>query len=287
MSVIAADANRRRRLTGSKVRSAAMRTGVFLPIFDALADPATLARLAARAEGRGWDGVFLWDHVLYRPPVASATDPWIALAAIASATERVQIGPMVTPLARRRPWIVARQAVALDHLSGGRFVLGLGLGLDASGGELSRFGEEVDDRRRAGMLDEGLAVLTGLLTGQRVEHRGEHYTVDDVTFLPPPARPGGMPIWLAARWPNRRPVARALQHDGVFLIDTDDPASLADIVPQASALGRPFDIVVTGMPGDDAAGWEAAGATWWLTDLDAFELTVSAVEAAIDAGPPA
>jgi alkanesulfonate monooxygenase SsuD/methylene tetrahydromethanopterin reductase-like flavin-dependent oxidoreductase (luciferase family) len=263
-----------------------VRTGVFLPIFDELADPATLARLAARAEDRDWDGVFLWDHVLYRPPVTSATDPWIALAAMASATERVQLGPMVTPLARRRPWIVARQAVALDHLSGGRFVLGLGLGLDSSGGELSRFGEEVDDRRRAGMLDEGLAVLTGLLAGERVEHRGKHYSVEDVTFLPAPARPGGMPIWLAARWPNRRPVARALRHDGVFLIDTDDPADLAGIVADARALDRPFDVVVTGTPGDDVAGWRDAGATWWLAEFDAFGVTVAAAEAAIDAGPP-
>jgi alkanesulfonate monooxygenase SsuD/methylene tetrahydromethanopterin reductase-like flavin-dependent oxidoreductase (luciferase family) len=185
-----------------------VRTGVFLPIFDELADPATLARLAARAEDRDWDGVFLWDHVLYRPPVTSATDPWIALAAMASATERVQLGPMVTPLARRRPWIVARQAVALDHLSGGRFVLGLGLGLDSSGGELSRFGEEVDDRRRAGMLDEGLAVLTGLLAGERVEHRGKHYSVEDVTFLPAQERAGCPSGWrpggrTGGRWPGR------------------------------------------------------------------------------------
>jgi alkanesulfonate monooxygenase SsuD/methylene tetrahydromethanopterin reductase-like flavin-dependent oxidoreductase (luciferase family) len=234
-----------------------MRTGVFLPIFDELADPATLARLAVRAEQRGWDGVFLWDHVLYRPPVAAATDPWIALAAIAAATERVQLGPMVTPLARRRPWIVARQAVALDRLSGGRF-----------------------------MLDEGLAVLTGLLSGERLAHHGEHYTVEDVAFLPGPARPGGLPIWLAARWPNRRPVERALRHDGVFLIDTEDPASIAGIVERAAGLGRPFDVVVEGDPGTDAAAWRAAGATWWLAAFDPFDLTVAAVEAAIDAGPP-
>ena len=241
-----------------------MRTGVFLPIFDELADPGTLARLAARAEDRGWDGVFLWDHVIYRAPTASATDPWIALAAMAVATERVQLGPMVTPLARRRPWIVARQAVALDQLSAGRFVLGLGLGLDASGGELSRFGEEVDDRRRAAMLDEGLDVLTGLLRGERVSHAGERYRVDDVRFLPRPVRPGGMPIWLAARWPNRRPVARALRHDGVFLIDTEDPSSLDRVVAEAADLGRPFDVVVQGLPGEDVAGWRDAGATWWL-----------------------
>jgi alkanesulfonate monooxygenase SsuD/methylene tetrahydromethanopterin reductase-like flavin-dependent oxidoreductase (luciferase family) len=263
-----------------------MRRGVFLPIFDELADPATLARLAARAEAQGWDGVFLWDHVLYRPPVTAVTDPWIALAAIAAATERIEIGPMVTPLARRRPWIVARQAVALDHLSGGRFVLGLGLGLDSSGGELSRFGEETDDRRRAAMLDEGLEVLTGLLSGEAVEHAGEAYRAEGVRFLPTPVRPGGLPIWLAARWPNRRPVERALRHDGVFLIDTADPGDLAGVTERAAALGRPFDVVVEGSPGDAVDGWEAVGATWWLASFDAFSTTVAVVEAAIDAGPP-
>jgi alkanesulfonate monooxygenase SsuD/methylene tetrahydromethanopterin reductase-like flavin-dependent oxidoreductase (luciferase family) len=263
-----------------------VRRGLFLPIFDELGDPATLARLAARAEGQGWDGVFLWDHVLYRPPITTVTDPWIALAAMAVATERVELGPMVTPLARRRPWIVARQAVALDHLSGGRFVLGLGLGLDSSGGELSRFGEEADDRRRATLLDEGLDVLAALLTGEPVDHRGQHYRVADVRFLPRPARPGGMPIWLAARWPNRRPVERALRHDGVFLIDTADPASLSGIVERAAGLGRPFDIVVQGWPGDEVSGWVAAGATWWMAQIDPFTATVAGVEAVIDAGPP-
>ncbi|HEX6419612.1 MAG TPA: LLM class flavin-dependent oxidoreductase [Acidimicrobiales bacterium] len=263
-----------------------MRSGLSLPIFDDLADPASLAGLARRAEDRGWDGVFLWDHVIYRPPAEAATDPWIALAAIALATERIAIGPMVTPLARRRPWIVARQAVALDRLSGGRFVLGLGLGLDSSGGELSRFGEETDDRRRAAMLDEGLEVLTGLLSGEPVHHRGAAYQVDGVRFLPRPARPGGMPIWLGARWPNRRPLARALRHDGVFVIDTDDPADLAGIVAQARGLGRPFDVVVQGPPGEPVDGWRAAGATWWLARIEPFDVTVAAVEAVIDAGPP-
>ena len=262
-----------------------MRRGLFLPIFDELADPATLARLAARAEARGWDGAFVFDHVLYRPPVTAATDPWIALAAMAVATERIELGPMVTPLARRRPWIVARQAVALDRLSGGRMVLGLGLGLDTSGGELSRFGEETDDRRRAAMLDEGLDVLTGLLCGEPVDHRGEHYRAE-AQFLPGPVRPGGLPIWLAARWPNRRPVERALRHDGVFVIDTPDPSALTGIVARAAGLGRSFDVVVEGRPGEAVDGWAAAGATWWLAQFDPFTVTVAEVEAAIDAGPP-
>jgi alkanesulfonate monooxygenase SsuD/methylene tetrahydromethanopterin reductase-like flavin-dependent oxidoreductase (luciferase family) len=263
-----------------------VRRGLTVPIFDELADPAALARLAADAELAGWDGFFVWDHVLYRPPASAATDPWVALSAIAVATERLEIGPMVTPLARRRPWIVARQAVAIDQLSGGRFVLGLGLGLDASGAELSRFGEEVDDRRRAAMLDEGLDVLTGLLAGDDVVHHGEHYDVE-ARFLPGPARAGGMPIWLAARWPNRRPVARALRHDGVFLIDTDDPASLSGIVEQAAALHRPFDIVVEHQDDHpaDATGWEAAGATWLLTTFDPFAVTVGQAAAVIAAGP--
>jgi alkanesulfonate monooxygenase SsuD/methylene tetrahydromethanopterin reductase-like flavin-dependent oxidoreductase (luciferase family) len=257
-----------------------MRCGAFLPIFDELASPSVLARLAADAEAAGWDGVFVWDHVVYRAPIESATDPWIAMAAIAVATERIQFGPMVTPLARRRPWIVARQAVALDQLSGGRFVLGLGLGLDASGGELSRFGEELDDRRRASMLDEGLEVLTGLLSGAPVDHHGEHYDVS-TTFLPTPVR--HLPIWLAARWPNRRPIARALRHDGIFLIDTQDPAALASIVADA----RPgFDVVVEGSPGSDVSGWAAAGATWWLAAFDPFTVTVDEVSAVISDGPP-
>jgi alkanesulfonate monooxygenase SsuD/methylene tetrahydromethanopterin reductase-like flavin-dependent oxidoreductase (luciferase family) len=136
------------------------------------------------------------------------------------------------------------------------------------------------------MLDEGLAVLTGLLSGEPVDHHGEHYHLDDVRLLPGPRRPGGLPIWLAARWPNRRPVERALRHDGVFLIDTDDPASLAGITERAAGLGRPFDVVVEGLPGTPVDGWEAAGATWFMVSFDAFDTTVATVEAAVDAGPP-
>jgi alkanesulfonate monooxygenase SsuD/methylene tetrahydromethanopterin reductase-like flavin-dependent oxidoreductase (luciferase family) len=223
-----------------------VRTGLTLPIFDGLADPRLLAELAATAEGAGWDGVFVWDHVVYRAPVRAATDAWIATAAMAMRTERVALGALVTPLARRRPQVVARQAVALDHLSGGRLVLGVGLGLDRSGGELSRFGEELDDRRRAAMLDEALDVLAALFAGGPVDHRGEHYTATVDTFLPTPVR-GHLPTWVAARWPHRRPIRRAARHDGLFVIDVDVadlPAAIAEVErarPQGLA---GYDVVV-------------------------------------------
>ena len=135
------------------------RRGLFLPPFDALADPVLLADLAADAEEAGWDGVFLWDHLLYAEPVTEISDPWTCCAAIAVRTTRLQFGPMVTPLTRRRPQVLARQAATLDRLSGGRLVLGFGLGDDGGVGELSRFGEELDARVRAARLDEGLGLL--------------------------------------------------------------------------------------------------------------------------------
>ena len=125
------------------------RRGIFIAPFDELADPNTLAALAASAEAHGWDGLFVWDHVRYRAPVRAVADPWVALAAVAAATDRIRLGPLVTPLARRRVQKLARETVTLDHLSRGRLVLGVGLGSDRNG-ELGPFGEVVDLRERAG-----------------------------------------------------------------------------------------------------------------------------------------
>lgn len=266
-----------------------MRYGLFLPPFGELAEPSALVAVAGAAERAGWDGVFLWDHVMYRAPADAAADPWIALAAIAAATERVRIGAMVTPLARRRPQIVARQAVTLDRLSGGRLVLGAGLGLDRSGRELSAFGEELDDRRRAAMLDEALDLVTALCSGERVVHRGEHYTADDVRFLPASVQSPRIPVWIAGRYPNRPPMRRAARWDGMFVIDMDDPAQMADLVDRIADLRggvEGFDLVVMRPPGDDPAPWAAAGATWWLTDLDPFTVTAAAAMSLAEAGPP-
>ena len=231
----------------------ALRRGVFLAPFDELADPLVLVDLATQAEAHGWDGLFLWDHVVYRPPVSAVADPWVALSAIAARTARLRLGPMVTPLSRRRVHKVARETVTLDRLSGGRLVLGVGLGSHRTG-ELEPFGEVVDARERARRLDYGLARLSEFWAGE---------------FEPRPVQAPRIPVWVAARWPNRRPVRRAAEWDGLFPIELPGPQALAqlagEITEQRGTRRSDFDLVVEIEPGDDPEPWREAGATWVLT----------------------
>ncbi|WBQ05885.1 LLM class flavin-dependent oxidoreductase [Kribbella sp. CA-293567] len=200
-----------------------LKYAVWVPLFDDLADPRFIAQLAASAETAGWDALFVWDHVRWRQPVRAIADPWITLTAAAMVTEKLRLGPMVTPLARRRPAIVARQTASLDVLSNGRLTLGVGIGGDRFGEEFSRFGDEVDDRLRAEMTDESLAVLRSAWSGQPVRHRGAHYTVDEVEFLPRPVQDGGIPIWIAGFPGNLRPRRRAARYDGFFPVNLTHP----------------------------------------------------------------
>lgn len=235
--------------------------------FDELAEPRLLAELAVHAEAAGWDGFFLWDHVDYRPPVKALLDPWVCMAAIAFATERVKIGPLITPPARRRIHKLARETVTLDRLSNGRLIFGAGLGSDNSG-EFSKFGEEADGKARAKLLDDGLDQLVAYWDGG---------------FEPRPVQQPRIPVWLAARWPNRRPVRRALKWDGLFPIDMDGPDDLAELTAEVRA-ERPddaFEIVVTNPAGTDPSPWEQAGATWCLTGFG-NQPSLTEVEAAID-----
>ena len=255
-----------------------MRFGIDVPIKGDYFDPRVLAELAAEAEAAGWDGFFVWDHLSLglSEPIC---DPWIALTAIALRTERVRIGPMVTPIPRRRPWKLARETVTLDHLSGGRMVLGVGIGSPVPE-EFAPFGEEGDARLRGAMLDEGLEVLTGLWTGEPLTYRGEHYTVTDRTFLPRPVQTPRIPLWIGANWPNMAPLRRAARWDGAFPIHRDNgnlmsPQTMSEII---SYVGRhrtgegPFDYVVSGLPpgGDSsreselAAAYREIGVTWWV-----------------------
>jgi alkanesulfonate monooxygenase SsuD/methylene tetrahydromethanopterin reductase-like flavin-dependent oxidoreductase (luciferase family) len=272
-----------------------MRSGLFIPLFDALADPALVARLTAEAEEAGWHGVFVWDNLRYVEPVVEVADPWIALAAMATATERIRLGPLVTPLARRRPVKVARETATLDRLSGGRLTLGVGLGSDRFASEYSITGEELDERRRASMLDESLEILAAAWSGEPVQHRGEHYTVDGMRFLPRPVQRPGVPVWVAGYYGKRRPVRRAARYQGFFPLGVDHPEQLAEIVADLAALRREagsdptesYDVVVALPPGDDPAPYVPAGATWWLVEFPWDAVSVDQVRAVISDGPAA
>ena len=178
--------------------------------------PRFIVELAELAEKAGWDGFFLWDHILFPWP-ASLADPWIVLGAIASKTRRMRIGTAVTPLPRRRPHKVAKETATLDVITGGRVVLGVGLGGDE--GEFTRFGEESSTRTRAEKLDEALDLITSLWSGGEVNHRGAHYTASGVTFLPKPIQEPRIPIWVggvsatalrrARKWDGWLPVGPA------------------------------------------------------------------------------
>jgi alkanesulfonate monooxygenase SsuD/methylene tetrahydromethanopterin reductase-like flavin-dependent oxidoreductase (luciferase family) len=247
--------------------------GIFVAPFDELVQPRLLAELAVTAEANGWDGFFLWDHLQYRPPVRAVADPWIALAAAAYATEQIRLGPLVTPLSRRRIGKLARETVTLDHLSDGRLTLGVGLGSDNTG-EIERFGLPGDPRERARLLDEGLQTLEEYWSGG---------------LEPPPVQQPRIPVWVAARWPNRRPVRRAARWDGLFPIEMSGPDALATLAAEIRELrmdagDRPFDLIAEISPGGDPAPWAEAGATWVLTSWDSQPREAD-VRAAIDAGP--
>jgi alkanesulfonate monooxygenase SsuD/methylene tetrahydromethanopterin reductase-like flavin-dependent oxidoreductase (luciferase family) len=267
-----------------------LRSALWLPIFDALADPAVVARLAAEAEEAGWHGVFVWDQLRWRAPIRQVADPWITLAAVATATERLRLGPMVTPLPRRRPAKVARETATLDRLSGGRLTLGVGLGHDRFAGELSKTGEQLDDRLRGQMLDEALEILTAAWSGEPVHHRGAHYTVDDFQFLPRPVQRPGVPVWVAGFPGNVKPVRRAASYDGFFPANLDHPEQLAEIVATIAELRQgmtaPYDFAVGLPPGADPVPYAEAGATWWMPDFPPG-VSLDAVRGVLRDGPAA
>jgi probable F420-dependent oxidoreductase len=276
-----------------------MRFGLNVSTTGILSEPQTLMHLARVAEAAGWDGFFIWDILggdsTNPTPIV---DPWIALAAIATATKRIRIGAMVTPLPRRRPWKVARESASLDHLSGGRLILGVGIGTSAE--EFARFGEEPDPRIRGAMLDEGLAVVTGLWRGEPFSFQGKHYQVQAATLLPRPIQQPRIPIWVGGIWPHKAPFRRAAQWDGVFPFGLNNNLTLDEIREMVSFIrsqrpdGTPFDIMVGGdVPFDDPArarailaDYAAAGVTWWAEGIGEWRGDVTAMAAFIHGGPP-
>jgi len=277
-----------------------MKYGVYLSSIGEYSDPWLLAELAQEAEEIGWDGVFIFDHI-GQPP--QAADPWVALAAMAMKTKQVKLGPIVTPVARRRPWKLARETVTFDHLSDGRLILGVGLGW--SDQEFTAFGEAGELRTRAEKLDEGLAVLDGLWSGEPFSFSGQHFQVDNACFLPKPVQIPRIPVWVCGAWGEKKiSFRRAARWDGVIAILTpeQDRAILPEEVSAIKAYtqryraeSEPFDIVVIlWSAGDHTADeWQAttkyteAGVTWWLEDLstDRFS-TLKEVRHRLRKGPP-
>lgn len=276
-----------------------LRRALYVPNFGTFAEPSFVADLAAEAERAGWDGFFMWDQLLFEVDVP-ISDSWMTLAAVATATQRIQLGPLVTPLPRRRPWKVAREAVTLDRLSAGRLVLGVGLGGDWYR-ELSAFGESDDLWLLAERLDEGLQLIVSLWSGEVVRHEGRHYRAIDVRFVPRPMQSPRIPIWVAAVWPNRKPLRRAARWDGVCPIRADqtplDPTeveAIAEFLRAERGSLAGFDVVVQGSTlGLDEAGtrrlleqYGAAGATWWLESLR-WDISAQEARAVVRRGLPA
>lgn len=263
-----------------------MRYGISLPNGGECANPQFLLELAVLAEEAAWEAIFLEDYIRYTNdayPVPSppTIDPWIALATLALQTKRVLLGTAVTPLPRRRPWKLAREAASIDALSGGRLILGVGSG-DVREPGFSHFGEEMDAKRRAELLDEGLDVLAGLWSGEPFSYQGTHYRVKEVVFLPKPVQQPRIPIWIGGGWPNKGPVERALRWDGSFLckethggpwqdMTAQDVKTLRAMVEQKRGTAEGYDIAVGGRRRGE--NWReeqalirtltAAGATWW------------------------
>lgn len=240
-----------------------MRYGLDVPTTGAYAAPATLAQLAQQAEACGWDGVFVWD-------VSDGLDVWCALEAIAGSTRHVRIGTMVLALARHDPHDAARRLAELDRRSGGRLVVGVGLGHRAA--DFAALGL-AEGRVRARRLDEALGRLDQYWRDALIGPSGG----------PAPLQRPRPPIWIAGGWPHRAPLERAARWDGLALKSIDAirrtwlsheqfVAAVAYVRSQRAA-AAPFDIIASGdTSGPRAAAvarlgaLQAAGATWWIEE---------------------
>ncbi|MFE0172209.1 LLM class flavin-dependent oxidoreductase [Streptomyces sp. NPDC059002] len=286
-----------------------MRFSINIPNFGDFADARNVATVAAAAEQAGWDGLFVWDHVLHRRHQGRPFgDAWMLLTAAALATSRIRLGTLLTPVPRYRPQQLARQVATLDRLSGGRvtFAAGLGGPLDD---EYRSFGDTAEPRVLAERLDEGLELLRRFWSGEPVDHQGPHYEVRDVTLVPATVQQPGPPVWIGGFWPRRAPMRRAARWDGaVPLFETalhghaPDVAEVRDLVAHvrkhrtAEPSERPFEFVLGGATPPDAARAKDvigplydAGATWWDErqietgpDLDRLDPVLRRIEA----GPP-
>src|SRR5579863_225296 len=276
-----------------------MKYGLDVSITGPYADAHLLADLAVLAEESRWDGFFVQDGLLNADSQA-LVDPWIALCAIALRTQHLRIGALMTPLAAYLPWQVARQTVALDHLSHGRLIFGAGLGEKVH--DFVAVGEDGDLRRRAEKLDEGLDILQKFWSGETFSFHGTQYQMTEVQLLPQPLQSPRIPIWTAGYWPNRKPFRRAAGFDGIYI--ASQKADGEPLTPKAlqKALiyiqaqresASPFDVAFAGETAMDIGQgakivqpYREAGVTWWLEGIWTERGSVEDMRERIRQGPP-
>jgi alkanesulfonate monooxygenase SsuD/methylene tetrahydromethanopterin reductase-like flavin-dependent oxidoreductase (luciferase family) len=258
-------------------------------------DPAALAGLARLAEESGWDALFLEDYLDYQGMGLPTYDTWACLAAVACATTRIRLGPTVTPVPRRRPWELAAQAVAVDHLSSGRLILGVGAG-DAGDRGFAATGEPVEPATLAARLDEGLQIISALWSGAEVHHDGPHYRLEGLRSAATPVQSPRIPIWVGGdlRRPGVR--RRLTEWDGACVyrdrpLTPEDVNEVLELVRTARGETTGFDVKVSGSP-HLIKEFTAAGATWWgrwipPADIATTRATIAAGPPSLEAKPPA
>lgn len=273
-----------------------MRFGIYAPTSNSY-DVRTLAALAMDAEAAGWEGFFIWDNLMATFDGSGVlSDTTVALTAIALATRSMRFGALVTPIARRRPWKLAKETANLDCLSDGRMVFGAGLG---GKWDFAPVGELPEGPDRAAVLDEGLDILVALWSGELIHHRGEYFTLEGARIRPAPIQRPRIPIWVAGYWPGRAPFRRAARWDGVAplraghlfqgLTSTElrecadlvasyrDSSELLDVVYFHTSPERGFAAV---------AEYEQAGATWWLESTFPLSESLADFRVRVRNGPP-
>jgi len=278
-----------------------LKHGIAVPNFGT--HPDELIDLGVATEQAGFDGYFLWDHIVFAdsgdgPPIV---DPWLVLSVVAARTSRISIGTIVTPVPRRRPWQLARVTATLDRLSNGRVVLGVGIG-SPSYGDFGIFHEPSGTRERAELLDEGLDVLAGLWSGEPFSYAGKHLTVERVRFTPTPVQRPRIPVWVAGVLPAQRPIARAARwdgfvpirfnHDGLVRPTADEIADVTGQIAAKRGTGAGYDMVVwaevapqPGVLPDLARPYADVGATWWIETARPEPDWWEGVQARVGAGP--